>query len=460
MDSDQSSAPSGTPAGRPQGLYGSILSLALPLILANLVQQIYNMTDLFFLGRYVNSEALAAAGVSTQISWLIIYMFVGLSVGVGIVTAKSYGERSAVKLAAAAHTAAALSVVSGAFVAGLGYALSPFLLMIVNTPSEIMPVARIYLRIHFLGMFPFIVYTMMSAVLRGIGDTRTSMYALSISLVVKFTLVFILVKSMGGGVGSAAFATICAQGAAALTVILKLLLAKGDHRVSLGKIKIHLVTLKDIASIGIPAGMQSLAQYLANVYFQSQVNIFGPDVTAGMITFTRFEGLIYMPIEGFALAASTLVGQNIGAKRPDMVPRIMNRTTIMSVGVTLILSAIVMISGPYVMALFNPHNPRAAEIGYRFVLYITPSYFLYSLMQNFGGVIRGTGEARVPMVIILIFVCGARMLWISLSNHSLTLLFFTYPISWSLAYIAFQIYYLKGRWLSRFYGEGVREGKA
>ncbi|MDR2350615.1 MAG: MATE family efflux transporter [Deltaproteobacteria bacterium] len=432
-----------------ESLYGKILALAVPLILANLVQQVYNLIDVFFLGRYRGSLELAAAGVSMQVSWALIYMFVGLSVGASIVTAQSYGAKDPLRLGRAVHTTAAMSLASGVVLVILGLIFAGTLLRLINTPDEVFPKAASYLRIHFLSMFPYIIYTMGSAVLRGVGDTRTAMKALSVSLCVKFVFALILVAFMGGGVEEAAYGTILAQISAAAVVTRKLVRADGPHKLWFGRIAFHWKTLAKIAAIGVPAGLQSLVQYLANFYFQSQVNVFGPDVVAALVTYTRLEGFVYMPIEAFALAAATLSGQNLGARNFPNIPRVMRETSRMSVGVTFFFSLMFMLLAPHIVAYLNPENPRAANIALLFMSFFMPVYFLYSLTQNFGGVIRGTGEARIPMTIVLVFTCGVRVVWISFVNDSLVLLALTYPISWTCTFLAYVIYYKKGNWLTR-----------
>jgi putative MATE family efflux protein len=452
MDMDESKEQASAKGGQSgDSLYRSLANLAVPLILANLVQQLYNMTDVFFLGRYKSSLALSAAGISMQISWMLIYMFVGLSVGASIVTAQSFGAKSADRLTKAVHTTISLSIFSGVILTIFGVILTPVLLGIINTPEEVMPEAKSYLRVHFLSMLPFIGYTMGSALLRGVGDTKTSMYAISISLVVKFVLVYILVKVLHGGVVHAASATICAQAAACAVVIRRLLKSTGPHRLEPKKLRVDKPTLWKIVTLGVPMGLQSLAQYLANVYFISQVNLYGPDAMAGLITFTRFEGVLYMPVDGFSLAASTLSGQNIGARNYNNIHRITRQTAYLCLGLCLISSIAVLLLGPMVIGLFNPTNARAVQVGTLLIIFIVPAYFLYAINQTFSGVIRGTGETRAPMLIILFFTCGVRIIWINLVHENLTLLALTYIISWFCTFVAFLVYYRKGNWLKRYY---------
>ncbi|MDR2352803.1 MAG: MATE family efflux transporter [Deltaproteobacteria bacterium] len=430
-------------------IYKQILSLALPLILANFVQQIYSLTDVFFLGRYQNSNALAAAGASIQVSWMVIYLFVGISVGAGIVTAQSYGAKDRERLHRASHTTISASLISGVIITTIGILITPALLRLINVPDEVFPEAYTYLRIHYLSMFPFIIYSMGSAILRGVGDTKTSMYALTLSLLVKFILVLIFVRFMGKGVTYAASTTICAQITAAGVVIMRLLRSKEGIKLYPAKLKIHFPTLKKIVKIGVPTGFQALAQYLTAIYFHSQVNVFGPNVMAGSVTYTRVEGFLFVPIEGFSMAASTITGHYIGAKKPEKVNLVMKKTSFMSVGVALFFSFLIISFGPWILSLFNPTNPIAVKVGYLFLLSIIPFYFLYSLTQNFGAVIRGTGEAKAPLIITLIFACGIRVLWITLLQDNLNLLCISNPIAWVLTVIFYLIYYRKGNWLKK-----------
>ncbi|MDR2456360.1 MAG: MATE family efflux transporter [Deltaproteobacteria bacterium] len=429
--------------------YGRILDLALPLIVANLVQQLYSMTDVFVMGRFQGSISLAAVGASIQLSFLLVFVFLGFSVGASIVAAQSFGAKNTEKLQLCVHTTIVISLGAGLFLTFAGVASATFLLRMVNVPEEVLPQASSYLKIHFLSMIPFMLFVMGSALLRGVGDTKTIMRALIASLIVKVCLVFSLAAFFGGGVKAAASATIFAQAAAAFVVIRKLLTTDGPHRLSLRSIAFHKPTFSAIIGIGLPAGLQSLVQYLANLYLQSQVFIFGPDVMAAMVTYFRLEGILYMPIEGFALAAATLSGQNLGAKRYDRIRGLMVRVSILSVCVTVVLSILMLYFRLEILSLFNPKNLAARQAGELFFLYIIPFYFLYAINQNFGGVIRGTGEATVPMVIILFCTCLARVVWISIVHDNLVLLCLTYPISWVLTITAFSIYYRCGSWLTR-----------
>ncbi|MDR2460024.1 MAG: MATE family efflux transporter [Deltaproteobacteria bacterium] len=439
---------------KPKSIYGQILDLALPMIMANLVHQIYNVTDIFFLGRYKSSVALAAAGISMQISWMLIYLFVGISVGAGIVTSHAFGAKDPLRLHQSVHTTITISLISGVILTIAGVLATPFLLSLINVPPEVFGEATAYLRVHYLSMFPFLLYSMSSGILRGVGDTKTSMYAIICSLIVKFTLVFFLIRVMGGGVTWAAFGTICAQITAASVVLAKLIRADGPHKLEPKKLKIHKPTLLRIINVGLPTGFQALLQYLANIYYMSQINLFGPDIMAGIIAYARIEGFIYMPIEGFSMAASTLTGHSIGAKDPQRVPMIMKKTCFMSINLSFLLSAVVIALGPTLVAIFNPTNVIAQNVGILFIFSVMPLYFMFSLTQNFGAVIRGTGEAKVPMIIILIFTCGARVIWVTLVSDNINLLCYTNPIAWGLTIIAFFVYYKKGNWLKKHMEDG------
>ncbi|MDR2612462.1 MAG: MATE family efflux transporter [Deltaproteobacteria bacterium] len=429
--------------------FRAILNLAVPLILANLVQQAYNMTDVFFLGRFRGSLALAAAGSASQVSWILVYIFVGLSVGAGIVTAQAYGARDPERLSRAVQTAWILGLLSGAALTLAGAAFSPALLALVNTPPEVLPGAAPYLRVHFASMLFYVIFLMAAAILRGTGDTRSAMWAICLALAVKLSLVALLVGAMGGGVIQAAASTVVAQAAAAAVVTARLVSPGRPCRLRIRGARAHWPTLAGIAAIGIPTGLQSLVQYLANVYFNSQVNRFGADVMAGVVTISRLEGIIYMPIEGFALAASTLAGQLTGAGRSGEIPSVMRQTSIMSVGLVILLTLAFFRWGEAMAGVFNPLNHRAVEVTLLFLATIVPFYFLYSLNQNFGGVIRGTGEARAPMLIVLFFTCGIRVLLISLWRDELYMLPLIYPASWAATFLAFIAYCRLGGWLDR-----------
>jgi Na+-driven multidrug efflux pump len=201
--------------------------------------------------------------------------------------------------------------------------------------------------------------------------------------------------------------------------------------------------------VGIPTGFQALLQYLANIYYMSQINLFGPDIMAGIIAYSRIEGFIYMPIEGISMAASTLTGHSIGAKEPENVTKLMLKASFLGINLSFLLSAAVIALGPSLVAIFNPTNIVAQDVGILFIFSVMPLYFMFSITQNFGAVIRGTGQAKAPLIIILIFTCGTRVIWVTLFSNNINLLCYTNPIAWALTILAYFVYYKKGNWLKK-----------
>ncbi|WP_193708372.1 MATE family efflux transporter [Alkalibaculum sporogenes] len=428
----------------------SILKLALPLMISNLLQQMYNMVDAIIVGRYVNAHALAAVGTSGYIILILTYFFIGLSVGASIVAAQAYGAGRKEELNRTVHTTIGFSLISGVFLTIIGIMLSPIFLEWMNVPKEVMPYALTYLRFYFYSMIPMLIYNMGSGLMRALGNTKVTLYCLAASGILNILLSIIFVKVLSMGVAGAALATILAQILSAVMIIYILMNIEPSYRLSLRKIRICRKELKMIIRIGAPTGLQSVVQSFSNTFIQAKLNLFGADFMAGITASVKIEGLIYMPIEGFAMAGSTLAGQSTGAGDKDSVKDISHKTLWMTSMVTILICSILFIFAPKWIGIFAQEE-RVINYGTDMMRFIVPLYFIYGINQVVGGIIRGCGQAKIPMTITLICYCGFRILWSSLILNFINEpwgIYLCYPLSWIFAVIAYSVYYKKGNWLT------------
>lgn len=435
---------------REKPIYRQLLHLALPLIFTNLLQQTYNTVDAVFVGRYIGSQALAAVGTSGYVILILTYFFIGLSMGASITVSQAYGAKDGKSVYEGVHTTVLLSLLSGLLLTVIGVMFSPKFLLWMNVPEDVFPMAVTYLRLYFFGMIPLLLYNMCSGILRAVGDTKTAMYSLIISCCINVVLDYLFIGVLKTGIAGAAVATVIAQMPAALIVLVRLIKSKEMYRFQPRKMHINPAQLRCIFYIGVPAGIQSVLQCFSNIYFQSKVNLLGSDVMAGVTAFFKVDGFIYMPVEGFSLAACSLVGQNVGARQYHKVRKIFRTSSIMCIGVTACVSILLFWGAPLLMRFFNPVNESALYYSIVMLRITVPLYFLYGVNQIFGGVIRGTGESRIPMLIVLICMCGFRIAWSTVFFENIIFLCYAYPLSWIVTWIVFCVYYIKGNWLKKF----------
>lgn len=432
-----------------QGRIGrQLLLFALPLMLSNLCQQLYNTADAVIVGRFVGANALAAVGASSLLITFMIYFFIGLSIGASVLISQFFGSQKYHKVQKAVHTAIALSLVSGLLLTVLGLVLAPTLLWMMNIPKEGMLYAVPYIRIYFLGMIPMTLYNIGSGILRAVGDSKTPLICLMVTALLNVGLDLLFVGPLGMGVAGAALATVLAQLAAALMILIILLRANPIYRLHFSKIRFHGQVLKDIIRIGLPAGLQSVLVCFSNVVVQSQINTFGLEVMAGFTAYMKIDGFLFMPIDAFCLAISNFVGQNIGAGQWQRVVKGKNVCLLLCVGVTLFLGAVIILNARLILGLFTSDETVILN-GMRQLYTVVPLYGIYAADQVFVGVLRGAGVTIVPMIITFLCMCGLRLVWIFTTLHFIhdaKMIYLSYPITWIVTGIALGIYYYRGGW--------------
>ncbi len=432
-------------------IWKKILYLAFPLIFSNLLQQLYHTVDAIIVGQLLGSKALAAVGTSGYIILILIYLFMGVSVGASIAIAHAFGAGEHRRIYEMVHTAMGVAIFSGILLTVSGIWLAPDFLRWMNVgDEEVFSQGALYLQINFWGMLPLLVYNMASGILRAIGDTRTALICLAIASILNIMLDVCFIVEFQMEIAGAAMATVIAQLLSAILIVWRLSCGSESYRLYLARIRIYKESLVRILKIGVPIGMQSVLQCYSNVYVQSKFNLFGADVMAGVTAFGKVEGFIYMPIEGLALALSTLVGQSIGAQQRDQVKTLFRVCAQISSGVTVMLCVLLCIFARPVMELFT-NEPEIIQYGSTMLYTVVPFYFIYGLNQMFSGVIRGAGEVKVPMVIVLVFMCMFRVVWnafiLEIWEDPFAI-YLSYPLSWILTFLVFYWYYHKGKWLN------------
>ncbi len=417
---------------------GSILSkvllFALPLMLGNLLQLLYNAADLIVVGRFAGSSATASVGATSAISGLIVNFCVGISVGASVLVSRYFGAKNAEKVHRSVHTAIALSFVAGIVAMALGLIFSRPLLTLMGTPKgKVLEGAVLYMRICFMGVPATMVYNFGASILRAIGDTKRPLYILSVSGIVNVILNLVLVICFHLGVAGVAIATAVSNYISAVAVLCCLSKTKESHKLYFKKIRFYKTEVIDALTIGIPAGIQSSVFAIANSTIQSAVNSFGADSMAGNAAAGNIEGFVYTAMNAFYQATLTSVSQNYGAKQEKRIYKTIKVCLIAVIVTGLVLGVLSVVFAKPLLGIYITDSDKAIDYGVTRMMYMGLPYFLCGIMEVMAGVLRGTGHSNLSMVNSLLGACGLRVLWVSCVlplNHTPEMLFLCWPISW------------------------------
>lgn len=443
----------GQPAMRKRGhetdmTRGSVLPhlfyFALPLLAGNLFQQLYNMVDAWVVGNFVSNEAFSAVGTVTSILNMLIGSFMGLSSGAGVVISQYYGAKKLDKVQDAVHTSIALTIVLSVVLTLTGVLMTPTMLRFMKTPTEVFPESSAYLTIIFSGMTGLMFYNMGAGILRAVGDSRRPFYFLMTAALLNtvLDLVFVIVFQMG--VRGVAYATILAQAVSALLTILTLLRTSSCVHLDVRRIRVHWALLGQIIRIGIPAALQMAVTAFSNVFVQSYINQFGADCMGGWTAYTKMDQLIFLPMQSLALAATTFVGQNLGCGQEQRARQGVRTSLAMAMGVTVVISAAVIWAAPHTVAFFND-KPEVIEYGTLFLRHLTPFYVLCCVNQVYSGALRGAGNSRATMLIMLCSFVLFRQCYLYIVSrfisNTILPLAMGYPAGWLVCSAVTLLYY-------------------
>ncbi len=432
-------------------LFGKIVLFTIPIILSSLIQLLFNAADIIIIGQYEGKEAVSAVGSTGSLINLCINMFIGLSTGVGVTVAQNIGAGEKENLKKTVHTAMALSVLAGVFLAILGPIMAEKLLKMMKTPDDIIGLSARYLKIYFLGTPALMVYNFGAAILRSSGDTKRPMYYLIAAGFINVILNIGFVAVFDMSVAGVATATTISQYFSAFMVTRRLVLSDGDTKLTLKNIRFHSSAVKRIVSVGIPAGIQSSVFSISNVIIQSSIN--GYDVfnslnnslIAGNSASANIEGFAYVCMNAFHQTSLTFSGQNLGAKKVERLNRILFLCLGSVFVVGIMVGFIALTFGKSLLGLYIPGETTAIEYGIVRLTVFSLTYFICGMMDVINGSLRGMGKGFGPMVISLFFCCAARVLWVLFifsNEKDIMILYLSYPITWTLAILAQIPYYI------------------
>ena len=431
-------------------IIGHIIRFAIPLLAGNLVQQLYNTVDTWVVGNYVSNEAFSAVGAVAPIVNMLIGSFMGLSSGAGVVISQYYGAGRSDKVQEAVHTAITMTMILTVVFTALGLFITPYMLNFMDLHENAVTDATTYLNIYFAGMIGLMFYNIGAGILRAIGDSQRPFYFLVVCAILNIVLdlVFVLVFHMG--VEGVALATILSQSVSAILIIITLLKTNSCVKLSIRKLCIHWPILKKILLVGIPAALQMAVTAFSNVFVQSYINFFdknlpSPDYMSGWTAYLKIDQLLFMPMQSISLATTTFVGQNLGKNQVERAKKGVTWAVTISVSTTVIMMIPVLIFAPGIVAFLNDKTEVIAN-GSLFLRVLTPFYVLCCFNQVYASALRGAGNSRTPMFIMLSSFVLFRQLYLFCMSricNEVIPIAMSYPAGWLLCSLLTAIYYYK-----------------
>lgn len=428
-----------------------MILFAIPLILTGFLQSFYNAADLIVVNLFSQSDAplVGAIGCTSALTNLVLGMFMGLSVGAGVLVAHYVGAKRDKDVNLTLHTSIILSVISGIVIAILGYIFADDMLVAMNTSTELLPYATLYLRIIFIGTPASLLYNYIASMLRSAGDSKRPLIFLAISGLVNVGLNIFLVTVFKLDVAGVAIATITSQYVSAIMALVYLVRKKGMLHFSFKNLRVDAKKLKRLLHIGIPSGIQGSLFSLSNTLIQAAMNSIdinagaGGRMIDGFAASSNLEGFIYIAMHSIYSVALTFIGQNVGAKKYQNVKKL----TAYSVGIVVVLGVsmgtLMMIFKRPLLSLYISNNDVAFAAAVTRYSIIIPTYFMCGIMDTLCGTLRALDRSVTSMVISLTSTCGLRILWIQTvfayfgTGESL---FLSYPVSWILSCVIHLIF--------------------
>ena len=421
-----------------------IINFALPLMVGNLFQQLYNMVDTWVVGNFVSNEAFSAVGTVGPIINTLIGFFTGLASGAGVVISQYYGAGREDKVRETVHTSIVMTLALCVVFTGVGVGLTPAMLRIMKTPAEVMPESTAYLTVYFAGVSGLLLYNMGAGILRAVGDSQRPFYYLVVSALVNTGLDLLFVIRFQMGVKGVAWATIIAQAISAALVLRTLLREQSSIRLIPRELHMHWPMLGKIIRVGIPAALQLAVTAFSNIFVQSYINYFGADCMSGWTAYNKIDQLMFLPMQSVALAATTFVGQNLGNGNVERAKKGVRSALLISMATTVILMVPVLLFAPDLTAFFNA-KPEVIRYGTLLLRWLSPFYILCCVNQVYAGALRGAGNSQVPMILMLSSFVVFRQCYLYVMSHficnEVLPIALSYPAGWIVCSVATLLYY-------------------
>ena len=422
-----------------------VILFSLPLMLGNIFQMLYNTVDSVVVGNFVGKEALAAVGATTLIVNMLVFFFNGFSVGAGVVIAQHFGARDHERLHIAIETTMAVTFILCLAFTALGLMLVRPMLKLMATPDDVFEDSVTYLTIYFYGFSGLLIYNMGSGILRAVGDTTRPLLFLILTSLLNIVLDLAFVIGLQAGIAGVAWATIISQVISAVLTLRLLTKTDDIYKLVWKDLSVNIPVLRRIFAVGLPAGIQSVITAFSNVFVQSYINFFGSGCMAGWSCYNKLDQFIMLPIQSTAMAATTFVSQNIGANQQARA----HRGTIVTIGLSMAITGTVglaiMIFAVPAVKLFSP-DPAVIEFGVLFIRTNTLFLLFNCVNHTLAGALRGRGDSRAPMVIMLMSFVMIRQIYLFILtrfvSNTARWVGFGYPVGWMSCFALEVVYYI------------------
>jgi putative MATE family efflux protein len=436
-----------------------IFQFAAPMLLGNVFQQLFSVVDSIVVGKFIGKEALAAVGASFPVIFIMVSMIIGLVMGTTVVISQYFGAKDFVKVKRAIDTMYIYSAIAGIISTIIGIIISEPILRLLGLPEDIMPQAVQYLRIYLSGIMIFFGFNGTSAVLKGLGDSKTPLYFLIIATIANIIFVLLFVAVFKWGVAGAAYATLLANGIAFGLAIYWLNKTHKLIRIAIKGLHFDREIFRQSIHIGLPTGIQQTLVAMGALALMGIVNKFGTNVIAGYSVASRLDSVAMIPAMSFSQALSTFVGQNIGANKPERIRAGLIATVKMSGIVTIVTTVFIIFTGHILMSLFT-NDKEVIRLGDQYLTIVSSFYIMFTLMFIYNGVMRGAGDTLIPMFFSLLslWIIRIPMAWFLSGKIGASGIWWSIPAGWSIGLALSFVYYKSGRWKKKAvvkYGENL-----
>ena len=430
----------------------NIITFTFPLFLGQLLQQLYNIEDAWVIGNFSSNDAFAAVASTGTVVFLIIGFFAGLGTGGSVLISRFFGAHDQEMVSRSIHTHFLMAIAASLISTAAGLLFNRPLLLLLGTPEAVLPYAQQYLSIYFAGVSTVIIYNVSMAIMRSLGDSLHPLYYLIFSSFLNMGLDLLFVIGFRRGIAGAALATVISQGVSAILCVRHLMRLPGYMRLDFRKLKLHRSLMKELISLGLPAGLQNAVITVGNLAVQKNINSFGPYAMAGQGAYARIEGFVFLPIMSLSLSIPTFISQNLGARQYERAKKGARFGVLSAVVLAELVGIFFYLFAPALISFFVS-EPESVRLGASYARVTSLFYFLLAFAHATAGVMRGCGKAVVPMANMLIFWCGIRIVYVTTILHFIPqfqMIAWAYPLTWGLSDIIFAYFLLKSDWVHNF----------
>lgn len=433
-------------------IWKQIVRFALPLLAGNIFQILYNTVDTLIVGNFVDKQALGAVGMMGAPINALVGFFAGIANGATVVISNYFGAKNDERISSSVQTTIVFALIASVICTLLGVLMTPTLIRMMGTPEDMVDYARDYLFIYFAGISGLMLYNIGAGILRAVGDSRRPLYFLIVSAVLNTVLDILFVIGFGWKVKGVAIATIIAQGVSAVLVLVILTRTHAPYAIRWKKLGVDKVIMTRIFAIGLPSAIQTAVTSISNVFVQRYINAFLSDCAAGWTVYGKIDQYALLPINSLAISATTFVGQNLGARNIERAKKGI-KLTLLIAAASCVLLGIPLVAFPAFFARFFNKDANVIYYASTFLRMMSPFYFLCAINQVLAGSLRGAGDSKAPMVIMLSSFVAFRQLYLFVFSRlfdSFYVVALAYPMGWILCSALMVIYYKKSNWETRF----------